>query len=830
MVGSDPLPHPAQFRRVILAVGLVAMATWWLLGMPYSIFAWLLDERQLRWVFICYAWEVPVTALLMPVLFPMLWLRELTERWDRAFAGGTPDASDVATLERIVLDYPIRVGGILLLASLIGYGVGALQLRIFAQLPAVEVVKVLLLGLVTGLVGALFAFLYLESRLEPLLHRLGSLRGLAPPAGRRIPLSQKVFAGSLILTLTAVLLLGIIAYSRAERTLEEEVGRRVLAETRVLAAEFTTIGPTVGGDSAWWRDIGRRMELGRHGAAFLVDRDGRVAAGSAPLATLADLHFRPELVHRILDGTSGHAIDRVYTQRIVAYAPAGHGGLRVVAVADRADFEQELARLLWYGSAAVVFVLALALLQGFLLSRRLTRPIEVVTGMASIIAQRPEGPWDRVPVRTNDEVGELATAFNRMTARLETARGALERHSAELERRIAEATRGITALYELTRTTTSTLEIDDVLTRVAERILATLGLPRLVLLWYPPELDDVVDGYGVEAGRHGSRFDLGTPVDLAALVPAAQKATVLATLPPSLPPVVAERLGRAATLCLPLVFKGQLLGVVLARCDRVLALADLELAGALASQAAGALANASLFETARRHEAELRKLSQMRLQLQEESQRQLSRELHDGVGQILTAIKMDLGVLERDGQLDATALRGRLREVREQVTELVAEVRTMSQILRPSMLDDFGLVPTLQFLGEKFTLRTGIPVALRTPPAETRLPAAIEVALYRVAQEALTNVANHAHAEHVAVELTVTADAVSLAIADDGIGFDVERFRRTPALGGVGLLGMRERVAHFHGRIEIRSRPREGVRISLVIPLDGGSSQSARSA
>jgi signal transduction histidine kinase len=349
-----------------------------------------------------------------------------------------------------------------------------------------------------------------------------------------------------------------------------------------------------------------------------------------------------------------------------------------------------------------------------------------------------------------------------------------------------------------------------------------------VLLWYPPELDDVVDGYAVEAGRHGARLDVGTTIDLAALV-TTQKATVLATLPTSLPPVVAERIGRAATLCLPLVFKGQLLGAVLARCDRVLAPADLELAGALASQAAAALANASLFETARRHEAELRKLSQMRVQLQEESQRQLSRELHDGVGQILTAIKMDLGVLERDGQLDAAGLRARLREVREQVTELVAEVRTMSQILRPSMLDDFGLVPTLQFLAEKFTLRTGIPVDLRTPPAEARLPGPIEVALYRVTQEALTNVANHAHAEHVAVELTLTDDVVSLAIADDGVGFDVERFRRTPALGGVGLLGMRERVAHFHGRIEIRSRPREGVRITLAIPLGGGSTQ-ARSA
>jgi signal transduction histidine kinase len=203
--------------------------------------------------------------------------------------------------------------------------------------------------------------------------------------------------------------------------------------------------------------------------------------------------------------------------------------------------------------------------------------------------------------------------------------------------------------------------------------------------------------------------------------------------------------------------------------------------------------------------------------------RQLSRELHDGVGQVLTAIKMDLGMIERATDLDASGLQGRVREVREQVMELVNEVRTMSQLLRPSMLDDFGLVPTLQWLVEKFTARARIPVDLRTPPAETRLPPAIEVLLYRVTQEALTNITKHAKAQHVEVELAIPGNEVVLTIADDGVGFDVERFRRTPSLGGVGLLGMRERVAYYHGRVDIRSRLHAGVRITLTIPLDSSS-------
>jgi signal transduction histidine kinase len=253
---------------------------------------------------------------------------------------------------------------------------------------------------------------------------------------------------------------------------------------------------------------------------------------------------------------------------------------------------------------------------------------------------------------------------------------------------------------------------------------------------------------------------------------------------------------------------------------------DLDLAAALANQAAAALANAALFETARRHETELRKLSGMRMQMQEETLRSLSRELHDGVGQVLTAIKMDLGMLERSLEPESEKYRERIREVREQVTDLVQEIRNMSQLLRPSMLDDFGLIPTLQWLTDKFSQRTRITVELRIPESDVRLPGAIEVLLYRVTQEALTNIVKHAKARTVEIELRVADDEVSLTIADDGVGFDVERFRRTPAIGGVGLLGMRERVAHYHGHIDIRSPVTGGVRIILRLPLDGASSDS----
>src|SRR5690349_19576766 len=190
---QDPGPrrrlHPADFRGRILLAALVAVGVWVGLGLPYSMAAWLLDDRQRAWTLVCYAWEVPAAGILGPVFFPQWWWRDVMRRWDRVFAApDRVDPDEAREVEARILDYPIRVGWVLLWASFVGYTVGAVQLRVFAQLPVEQLVHVALLGVVTGLVGALFAFLYLERLLTPLLFELGRARLLAPPAGRHVPL------------------------------------------------------------------------------------------------------------------------------------------------------------------------------------------------------------------------------------------------------------------------------------------------------------------------------------------------------------------------------------------------------------------------------------------------------------------------------------------------------------------------------------------------------------------------------------------------------------------------------------------------------------------
>ncbi|HXJ35820.1 MAG TPA: ATP-binding protein [Candidatus Eisenbacteria bacterium] len=808
--------HPADYRPSLLFAAVVAMAVWWGLGLPYSITAWLLDAQQLKWTLICYAWEVPVAGLLGPVLVPQIWWRDVMRRWDRVFATpGQVDAVEAGIVEGKILNYPFRVGWVLLVTSLVGYAVGALQLYLFAQLPLVQLVHVGLLGMVTGLVGALFAFLYLERLLVPLLLELGLSRPTAAPAGRRVPLRTKVFASSLVLMIATVPLFGTVFWNQAARVLEQESGKRLL----VLARDATgPAKPGAAGGAPAWQALAGRADLGASGRVYVVDGEGRVLAGTGPARRLADEGFRPAVLAAILGTPDGHLVDRTHLSRVIAFAEVPGADRHVVVVVPTLEFDQELRHGLRTAAAIFLATLSLALGSSFLFARRLTRPIEVVTAVANRSARGPDTAWELAPVRTNDEVGELAVALNLMTSRLGEARDALARSNIQLEDRVAAATRNIRSLYDTTRTITSTLELEDVLRLIGERIVASLGLRDLVLIRCSP-VDSSVEVYATSRGR----LVLGPEPDLEAIAGGSRRPSVgaLAAVDPLLPPIVRAALTGPEILRLPLVFKDELLGLVLASLPPGCAAPDLDFADAIASQTAVALANVGLYETVHRHEIELRELSERQVQMREDMLRGVSRDLHDGLGQALAAIKFDLGSIEQtDDATNPAALRERVRGVQAQVTELMQEVRRMSQLLRPTMLDDLGLIPSLRLLVESIGARAGVAITLSAPTVERRLPPAIEVLLYRVTQEALTNIVRHAQARSARVDLTLGATHAMLTISDDGIGFDVEELRRRPTPSGMGLLGMRERVAYHRGWIDIRSRPREGVSITLRIPID----------
>lgn len=221
-----------------------------------------------------------------------------------------------------------------------------------------------------------------------------------------------------------------------------------------------------------------------------------------------------------------------------------------------------------------------------------------------------------------------------------------------------------------------------------------------------------------------------------------------------------------------------------------------------------------LAETASRQE--LQRLSARLVDAQEQERRSLARELHDEVGQALTAIKMDIGVALRsvDG---ASRARGALEEARGIAEGTLQSVRDLSQLLHPSMLDDFGLPETLTAYLRSFSKRTGIRAHLVHDGLGQRLPAGIEVCVYRIVQEAVTNVARHSGAGRCTVTVARDGGAVQLIVEDDGCGIPADAVR-DGLHRGIGVIGMRERAQSLAGRFNVEGTP-AGTRVMVHLPV-----------
>jgi signal transduction histidine kinase len=211
--------------------------------------------------------------------------------------------------------------------------------------------------------------------------------------------------------------------------------------------------------------------------------------------------------------------------------------------------------------------------------------------------------------------------------------------------------------------------------------------------------------------------------------------------------------------------------------------------------------------------AELGRVSWHMLEDQEATARRFSHELHDELGQSLTAIKTNLTALGNG----ANGQGERLQDCLQLVDDAIGNVREMSHLLRPTILDDFGLDAGLRWLAEGFSARTNIAVHVDSAYFG-RLPDETETHLFRIAQEALTNVARHSGARRVDIRLEVRNGEVLLTIEDDGRGLALEPRNGTPSGGGLGLIGMRARARSAGGDMTVRSRPGEGVRIEVRAP------------
>jgi two-component system sensor histidine kinase UhpB len=220
---------------------------------------------------------------------------------------------------------------------------------------------------------------------------------------------------------------------------------------------------------------------------------------------------------------------------------------------------------------------------------------------------------------------------------------------------------------------------------------------------------------------------------------------------------------------------------------------------------------------------QMQQLSRMILQAQEEERYRLARELHDEAAQSLTSLLVHLRLLERaHNPADAQQ---RVQELRELTARALEDVRRVALDLRPTILDDLGLGPALEWRVDEFNKQDSVHAAVSVLGIDRRLMPEAELVLYRIGQEALSNVSLHAHATHVQVRLQRVPGAVELEVRDDGVGFDVQNVH--PATGhGLGLVGMRERVATIGGTLIINSQPGHGTAIVAHVPAPQDDSNS----
>ncbi len=220
------------------------------------------------------------------------------------------------------------------------------------------------------------------------------------------------------------------------------------------------------------------------------------------------------------------------------------------------------------------------------------------------------------------------------------------------------------------------------------------------------------------------------------------------------------------------------------------------------------------FEELEKAKNELEQLSARLIDIQEEERRSLSRELHDEVGQTLTALRMEISQVV--GAMAESPARQRLSRARDLAERTVTTVRNISLMLRPSLLDDLGLEAALQWQVGNFAARSGIAATLDATDVDENLPDDLKTCIYRITQEALNNCEKYAAARTLQVRLTQRARDLLLEISDDGIGF---RLEESAHRGGTGILGMRERVARLNGRIQIDTQPQIGTKVVVTLPL-----------
>ncbi len=564
----------------------------------------------------------------------------------------------------------------------------------------------------------------------------------------------------------------------------------------VLAGMFRVGATSV---SALYGDIAK-LRVGVTGYVYVVDGAGRVIEHPDPALVGTGL-MTVEIVQNVVAGKTGALRTRSLDNAdvVAGYAPIPGTTWGLIAVEDWSTLIRPLQSYRMFLLAMLALGLVVPSLVVWFGVRRITRPVQDLTRAAREVAS---GDFEHpVSITTHDELQELAQQFNRMSLQLRDSYG-------ELDKRVAARTQELATLNAVAAVVSQSLNLEQILDDALAEILTDLDFEAGVAFMLP----DKASGTGelrVVAARELPPpvleiIQTRPPEELERrLVELGGQPAVIAVsaVSPELRALL-ESAGWRSILQIPVNAKGTVFGALMlvTRREPESSPEQLSSLAALGNQIGMAVDNARLYQHAEESAAAAER-------------NRLARDLHDAVSQTLFSVSLIAEVLPRIYARDPEQGAQRLEELRQLTRGALAEMRTLLLELRPAALAEANLDDLLKQLGEAVTGRARIPVEVRTEDVG-ELPADVRIAFYRIAQEALNNVAKHSGAAGAGVSLSGYGPfgSVRLMVQDDGSGFDPE------AAGGgqLGLGIMRERAESVGARIVISSAPGGGTRISAI--------------
>lgn len=420
------------------------------------------------------------------------------------------------------------------------------------------------------------------------------------------------------------------------------------------------------------------------------------------------------------------------------------------------------------------------------------------------------------------EIGQLARAFDQMAETLQKREDEAKRAKEALQQ-YAERLR---IQYQIDHAILVAQSPGEIAQSCLDHIRGILPCVRASAVIFNLETSEAT----VLAVSVNGKTDLGTgehvPLEMfgdigqlrQGKIHAVEDMQTLSQITPAIQALQAE--GVRSYINVALISRGELIGLLNLGSDRpgTFAPESAEIASGVADSLAVAIQQARLFRSVRENREQLRDLTVRLTEVEEAERRRLARELHDRVGQNLTALGINLNVLREQFSAEtAVKVKNLLEDSQELLEETAERIRDVMAELRPPVLDDYGLLAALRWYGKRFSQRTGIETIVQGEEMTPRLSPAIEMALFAIAQEALTNVARHAQAVGVAVTLKGVAKGARLTIADDGVGFDPKVIHRPGERRGWGLITMRERAEAIGGHLQLEGAPGKGTMVVVEV-------------